>query len=148
MLNGIVLASFLNDLRAQGYSPREAVRQGSSMRLRPVPMTATAAILGLVPMLLSSGVGAETNDRWPPPSLSAACYLNRADAPAATCLRVDRGSKRKKATLPCPPRHRQEITHERDQSLCITNRIADVISACGGSGLIETTQAHGAPTST
>jgi cobalt-zinc-cadmium resistance protein CzcA len=60
MLNGIVLVSFLNELRAQGYSPREAVRQGAALRLRPVLMTATVAILGLVPMLLSSGVGAET----------------------------------------------------------------------------------------
>ena len=60
MLNGIVLVTFLNDLRHQGYSVREAVRQGVALRLRPVLMTASVAILGLVPMLLSSGVGAET----------------------------------------------------------------------------------------
>jgi len=36
------------------------VRKGAEMRLRPVLMTASVAILGLVPMLLSSGVGAET----------------------------------------------------------------------------------------
>jgi heavy metal efflux system protein len=60
MLNGIVLVSFINELRERGLSVAEAVRQGAEMRLRPVMMTASVAILGLVPMLLSSGVGAET----------------------------------------------------------------------------------------
>ena len=60
MLNGIVLVSFLNDLRGRGRSVREAVIEGTALRLRPVLMTASVAILGLVPMLLSSGVGAET----------------------------------------------------------------------------------------
>ena len=60
MLNGIVLVSFLNELRHRGFSPRQAVLQGTAMRLRPVLMTASVAILGLIPMLLSSGVGAET----------------------------------------------------------------------------------------
>ena len=60
MLNGIVLLSFINELRDKGLSVAEAVRKGAEMRLRPVLMTASVAILGLVPMLLSSGVGAET----------------------------------------------------------------------------------------
>ena len=60
MLNGIVLVSFLNELRDKGLSVREAVVQGTTLRLRPVLMTASVAILGLVPMLFSSGVGAET----------------------------------------------------------------------------------------
>jgi len=60
MLNGIVLVSFINQLRVQGASVREAVRRGAELRLRPVLMTASVAILGLVPMLLSTGVGAET----------------------------------------------------------------------------------------
>ena len=60
MLNGIVLVSFLNDQRRRGLSIREAVRQGAALRLRPVLMTASVAILGLIPMLLSHGVGAET----------------------------------------------------------------------------------------
>jgi len=60
MLNGIVLISFLNELREKGRSVKEAVREGAELRLRPVMMTASVAILGLVPMLLSSGVGAET----------------------------------------------------------------------------------------
>ena len=60
MLNGIVLVSVLNELRENGLSVREAVVQGTVLRLRPVLMTASVAILGLLPMLLSSGVGAET----------------------------------------------------------------------------------------
>ena len=60
MLNGIVLVSFINELREKGLPVAEAVRKGAEMRLRPVLMTASVAILGLFPMLLSSGVGAET----------------------------------------------------------------------------------------
>ena len=60
MLNGIVLVSFINELRESGLPVRDAVRKGAEMRLRPVMMTASVAILGLVPMLLSSGVGVET----------------------------------------------------------------------------------------
>lgn len=60
MLNGIVLISFINGLRKKGMSVSEAVRKGSELRLRPVLMTASVAILGLLPMLLSTGVGAET----------------------------------------------------------------------------------------
>ena len=60
MLNGIVLVSFLNDQRRHGLSIRDAVRQGAALRLRPVLMTASVAILGLIPMLISTGVGAET----------------------------------------------------------------------------------------
>src|SRR3546814_581233 len=60
MLSGIVLIGFLNELRDKGRSVRGAVIQGTALRLRPVLMTASVASLGLVPMLLSSGVGAET----------------------------------------------------------------------------------------
>ncbi len=60
MLNGIVLISFLNELREKGLPLHQAVRRGAELRLRPVMMTASVAILGLIPMLLSSGVGAET----------------------------------------------------------------------------------------
>lgn len=60
MLNGIVLVSFLNELREKGMNLREAVLRGTALRLRPVLMTASVAILGLLPMLVSTGVGAET----------------------------------------------------------------------------------------
>jgi cobalt-zinc-cadmium resistance protein CzcA len=59
MLNGIVLISFMNQLRDQGRTVRQAVVDGTDLRLRPVLMTASVAILGLLPMLLSGDVGAE-----------------------------------------------------------------------------------------
>ena len=59
MLNGIVLVSFLNEQRERGLSVREAVMRGTALRMRPVMMTASVAILGLVPMSLGIGEGAE-----------------------------------------------------------------------------------------
>ena len=46
MLNGIVLVSFINKLRDKGMSVHDAVRRGTELRLRPVLMTASVAILG------------------------------------------------------------------------------------------------------
>jgi cobalt-zinc-cadmium resistance protein CzcA len=60
MLNGVVLVSFINDLRTQGMPLAEAVRRGCELRLRPVLMTAFTTILAIIPLLLSTGVGAET----------------------------------------------------------------------------------------
>jgi cobalt-zinc-cadmium resistance protein CzcA len=59
MLNGVVLVSYFVQLRNQGMEVGEVVRKGCLLRLRPVLMTATVAILGLVPLLVSTGVGAE-----------------------------------------------------------------------------------------
>jgi cobalt-zinc-cadmium resistance protein CzcA len=59
VLNGIMLISFINQLRSQGVELREAVEQGSLTRLRPKLMTALVASLGFVPMALAHGAGAE-----------------------------------------------------------------------------------------
>ncbi len=59
VLNGVVLLSFFNQLREEGRSTIEAVREGSLTRLRPVLMTALVASLGFVPMAIASGPGAE-----------------------------------------------------------------------------------------
>ncbi|NWF71893.1 MAG: efflux RND transporter permease subunit [Nitrospirae bacterium] len=60
VLNGIVLVSYINSLRQQeGKDVREAVLTGCVMRLRPVLMTALVALLGLVPLALSQGIGSE-----------------------------------------------------------------------------------------
>ena len=59
MLQGLVLVSAIRDRLAHGVRKREAIEQASLMRLRPVLMTGTVAALGFVPMMLSSGIGAE-----------------------------------------------------------------------------------------
>lgn len=59
VLNGVVLISYFNHLRAAGAAVEEAVRQGAVLRLRPVLMTALVAALGLTPLLLVTGPGSE-----------------------------------------------------------------------------------------
>jgi cobalt-zinc-cadmium resistance protein CzcA len=59
VLNGIMLISFINQLRAEGRPIDQAVIEGSLTRLRPKLMTALVASLGFVPMALASGAGAE-----------------------------------------------------------------------------------------
>jgi cobalt-zinc-cadmium resistance protein CzcA len=59
VLNGLVLISFMNELRKDGASVDTAVRDGALTRLRPVLMTALVASLGFVPMALATGPGAE-----------------------------------------------------------------------------------------
>jgi cobalt-zinc-cadmium resistance protein CzcA len=58
--NGVLLVSEFNRLREAGHSLRDAVREGTIDRLRPVAMTALMAALGLLPAALSHGIGAET----------------------------------------------------------------------------------------
>ncbi|MGZ5081114.1 MAG: efflux RND transporter permease subunit [Usitatibacter sp.] len=60
VLNGVVMVSHFNQLRADGYELQAAVMQGSLVRLRTVLMTALLAMLGLLPMALSHAIGAET----------------------------------------------------------------------------------------
>jgi len=59
VLNGVVLISHLNGLRAAGRDLDDAVREGAVDRLRPVLMTALVASLGFVPMALSTSPGSE-----------------------------------------------------------------------------------------
>jgi cobalt-zinc-cadmium resistance protein CzcA len=54
-----VLVSYINALRQEGKSVADAVMEGTVLRLRPVLMTATVAILGLLPLLFSTGAGSE-----------------------------------------------------------------------------------------
>jgi cobalt-zinc-cadmium resistance protein CzcA len=59
VLNGIVMISFIRELRVAGKPIAAAIREGAITRLRPVLMTAMVASLGFVPMALSIGAGAE-----------------------------------------------------------------------------------------
>jgi cobalt-zinc-cadmium resistance protein CzcA len=60
VLNGVVMVSCFNQLRDEGHTPYAAVVQGAAIRLRTVLMTALLAMLGLLPMALSHGIGSET----------------------------------------------------------------------------------------
>jgi cobalt-zinc-cadmium resistance protein CzcA len=57
--NGMVLVSYFNDLRDRGKEISEAVLDGALLRLRPVLMTAATTVLGLLPLLVARGIGAE-----------------------------------------------------------------------------------------
>jgi cobalt-zinc-cadmium resistance protein CzcA len=59
VLNGVVLVSYIRKLRAEGFTRVEAIQKGTSLRFRPVMMTATVAALGLVPFLFARGPGSE-----------------------------------------------------------------------------------------
>jgi cobalt-zinc-cadmium resistance protein CzcA len=59
VLNGLVMVSFIEELREKGANLDNAILQGSLTRLRPVLMTALVASLGFIPMALATGTGAE-----------------------------------------------------------------------------------------
>ncbi len=59
VLNGVVMLSFIRDLRASGMARLAAIREGALTRLRPVMMTALVASLGFVPMAFNVGAGSE-----------------------------------------------------------------------------------------
>ena len=59
VLNGVVMISYVNQLRDTGLRPFQAVLEGALVRLRTVLMTALLAMLGLLPMALSHGIGSE-----------------------------------------------------------------------------------------
>ncbi len=57
--NGIVLVDYINLMRERGYELNEAIQMSGQSRMRPVLMTAFTTILGMVPMAVSQGEGAE-----------------------------------------------------------------------------------------
>ena len=59
VLNGVVLVTYINRLRQEGIALNEAITSGCERRLRPVLMTASVTIFGLIPLLFASGPGSE-----------------------------------------------------------------------------------------
>jgi len=59
VLNGVVMIAYINQLRADGRSLEDAVREGARVRLRPVLMTALVASVGFLPMAFSTSAGSE-----------------------------------------------------------------------------------------
>lgn len=60
--NGILIVEFANQLRDKGADVKQAIFDASTIRLRPVMMTMTSTVLGGVPLILSSGAGAEARE--------------------------------------------------------------------------------------
>jgi cobalt-zinc-cadmium resistance protein CzcA len=60
IMDGLLLISYFNALRAKGLPLHEAIMEGASKRVRPVMMTALTAMLGLLPAALSTRIGAQT----------------------------------------------------------------------------------------
>ncbi|HTU89187.1 MAG TPA: efflux RND transporter permease subunit, partial [Gemmataceae bacterium] len=60
IMDGLLLVSYFNHMRAQGLPLREAIMQGAEKRVRPVMMTALTAVFGLLPAALSTRIGAQT----------------------------------------------------------------------------------------
>ncbi|MFP4263138.1 MAG: efflux RND transporter permease subunit [Halomonas sp.] len=58
--NGILIVEFANQLRDQGWTFREALVEAAVTRLRPIVMTAVTTMAGAIPLIVSSGAGAET----------------------------------------------------------------------------------------
>lgn len=56
--NGVVMISFIDNLRERGRSLAGAVRTGALLRLRPILMTTLTTHLGLLPLLVATGIGA------------------------------------------------------------------------------------------
>jgi HAE1 family hydrophobic/amphiphilic exporter-1 len=61
--NGIVLIDFINQLREQGLSLNDAIKEGGRIRMRPVLMTALTTILAMLPLALGLG---ESGESWAP----------------------------------------------------------------------------------
>jgi len=59
VLNGVVMVSYINQLRASGRTVMQAVQEGAERRLRPVLMTALLTCFGLMPLLFATGPGSE-----------------------------------------------------------------------------------------
>src|SRR5690606_11525701 len=57
--NAILIVEFARELELQGHTPLQAAIDASRLRLRPILMTSIAFIMGVVPLVLSSGAGSE-----------------------------------------------------------------------------------------
>ncbi len=100
--NGIVLIDYISLNRERGMSIRTSVVNGGESRLRPIIMTALTTILGMVPMAVSSGQGAEM---WQPMGvaviggLTFSTLLTLFYVPAMYCLFASVGVKRTRKAL-------------------------------------------------
>ncbi len=100
--NAIVLVDYINLMRDRGYELDEAITLSGRSRLRPVLMTATTTILGMLPLALSSGEGSEI---WSPMGISviggliASTIITMVIVPVVYKLFATRGERDKKQKL-------------------------------------------------
>jgi cobalt-zinc-cadmium resistance protein CzcA len=59
VMNGILVLTYFNQLRLQGFGPMEAMKRAAEQRMRPMLMTALSACIGLVPAAFSTGIGSQ-----------------------------------------------------------------------------------------
>jgi cobalt-zinc-cadmium resistance protein CzcA len=59
VMNGILVITYFNQLRAAGMAPRDAMENAAEKRMRPMLMTALSACIGLVPAAFSTGIGSQ-----------------------------------------------------------------------------------------
>jgi cobalt-zinc-cadmium resistance protein CzcA len=59
VMNGILVLTYFNQLRVQGFGPVDAMQRAAEQRMRPMLMTALSACIGLVPAAFSTGIGSQ-----------------------------------------------------------------------------------------
>ncbi|MBQ7192198.1 MAG: efflux RND transporter permease subunit [Paludibacteraceae bacterium] len=100
--NGIVLVDYINLMRERGYEVNEAIRMSGQSRLRPVLMTAFTTVLGMIPMAVSAGEGAEM---WQPlgivviGGLTVSTFLTLLIVPILYGMMARHGDRNKKDSL-------------------------------------------------
>lgn len=107
--NGVILISYINHLRAEGMLVKEAAYKGALDRMRPVLMTATVAMLGLLPAAMSNGIGAQSQKPFAIAiigGLMSATVLTLIVLPAIYTV-IERDAKKDKDM----PRSGQVLTH-------------------------------------
>ncbi|PPQ35267.1 efflux RND transporter permease subunit [Rhodopila globiformis] len=112
VLNGVVMVSYFNQLLETGKPVREAVFEGAMLRLRPVLMTATVAALGLVPLLLATGIGSEVQKPLATVvvgGLVSSTLLTLVVLPAIYSWTAERGQRRQQAMYEHESRRPQNI---------------------------------------
>ncbi len=100
--NGIVLVDYINLMRERGYEVNEAIRMSGQSRLRPVLMTAFTTVLGMIPMAVSAGEGAEM---WQPlgivviGGLTVSTFITLLIVPILYGMMARHGDRNKKDSL-------------------------------------------------
>ena len=104
VLNGVVMIAYINQLREQGRSLDRAVREGATIRLRPVLMTALVASIGFIPMAISTSAGAEVQRPLATVVIGGLIISNAAHAGGAShALHLGRRANVESCCRTCPP---------------------------------------------